>query len=130
MRFSTKAEYGLKAMVNLARCFPEQKTTREVAEEENISQKYLERLLGILNKNNLVTSQKGKSGGYVLANNPKKLRVGEIIEVLEGTIAPMRCVGKFCSAESKCPSSVVWNKLGAQIRKTLYNIKLSDLINK
>jgi Rrf2 family protein len=128
MQFSTKAEYGLKAMINLAQCFPEQKTIREIAEEEDISQKYLERLLGVLNKNNLVTSQKGKSGGYVLANNPKKIQVGEIIEVLEGTIAPMRCVGKFCSSEKHCPSSIVWNKLGEQIRKTLYNIKLSELI--
>jgi Rrf2 family protein len=128
MQFSTKAEYGLKAMINLAQCFPKQKTMREIATEEDISQKYLERLLNVLNKNNLVTSQKGKSGGYVLANDPKKINAGEIIEALEGTIAPMRCVGKFCSAESRCPSSVVWNKLGMQIRKTLYAIKLSELI--
>ena len=128
MQFSTKAEYGLKAMINLAQCFPKQKTIKEIAKEENISQKYLERLLGVLNKNNLVVSHKGKSGGYVLAKNPKKMNVGEIIETLEGTIAPMRCVGTFCSAKNRCPSSIVWNKLGTQIRKTLYNIKLSELI--
>jgi Rrf2 family protein len=128
MQFSTKAEYGLKAMINLAQCFPEQKTIKEIAKEENISQKYLERLLGILNKDNLVLSHKGKSGGYILAKNPKRINVGEIIEILEGTIAPMRCVGSFCSAKKKCPSSIVWNKLGVQIRKTLYNIKLSELI--
>jgi Rrf2 family transcriptional regulator, cysteine metabolism repressor len=128
MQFSTKAGYGLRAMTNMAKCFPEQKTIKEIAKEENISQKYLERILGILNKNNLVTSHKGKSGGYVLAKNPKKINAGEIIETLEGTIAPMRCVGKFCSAKSKCPSSIVWNKLGIQIRKTLYNIKLRELI--
>jgi Rrf2 family protein len=128
MQFSTKAEYGLKAMINLAHCFPEQKNAKEIAKEENISQKYLERLLGVLNKDNLVLSHKGKSGGYVLAKNPKKINVGEIIEILEGTIAPMKCVGNFCSVEKKCPSSIVWNKLGIQIRKTLYNIKLSELI--
>ena len=128
MKFSTKAEYGLKAVINLAHCFPEQKTIKEIAKEENISQKYLERLLVILNKNNLVVSHKGKNGGYVLAKNPKKMNVGEIIETLEGTIAPMRCVGTFCSAKNRCPSSAVWNTLGQQIKKTLYSIKLNNLI--
>lgn len=127
MQFSTKAGYGLRAITNLAKCFPEQKTIKEIAKEENISQKYLERILGILNKNNLVISHKGKSGGYVLAKNPKKINAGEIIEILEGTIAPMRCVGHFCSVKNRCPSSIVWDKLGKQIRKTLYNIKLSEL---
>lgn len=128
MKFSTKAEYGLKAMTNLAQCFPGQKTIGEIAKEENISQKYLERLMGLLRNGGVVQSSKGKQGGYALAKNPKKIPVGEIIEILDGDIAPMRCVGKFCSNEHKCPSSVVWNKLGAQIKKTLYNIKLNSLI--
>lgn len=129
MKFSTKAEYGLKAMVNLAQCFPQQKTIRDIAKEEDISQKYLERLLGTLRNGGVVESSKGKLGGYVLAKTPKKIPVGEIIEILDGEIAPMRCVGKFCAAEHKCPSSIVWNTLGQQIKKTLYAIKLSDLIN-
>jgi Rrf2 family protein len=127
MRFSTKAEYGLKAMTNLAQCYPEQKTIGEIAKEENISQKYLERLMVLLRNGDVLTSSKGKQGGYVLAREPKKIPVGEIIELLDGEISPMRCVGKFCSSEHKCPSSAVWNKLGIQIKKTLYAIKLSDL---
>jgi Rrf2 family protein len=129
MKFSTRAEYGLKAMVNLARCYPEQKNIKAICKEENISIKYLERLVGELRKSNLVTSQIGKSGGYVLAKKPGLIKVGEIIEVLEGPIAPMNCVGKKCAMLDKCPSqTIVWNKLGAQIRKTLYGIKLSKLI--
>ncbi|EKE18665.1 MAG: transcriptional regulator [uncultured bacterium] len=128
MRFSTKAEYGLKAMTNLAKYYPEQKTIGEIAKEENISQKYLERLMGLLRNGEVVQSLKGKQGGYVLARDPKKIAVGEIIELLDGDISPMRCVGKFCSSEHKCPSSVVWNKLGIQIKKTLYGIKLNTLI--
>lgn len=130
MKFSTKAEYGLKAIVNLAQCFPKQKTIKEIAIEEDISQKYLERLLGTLRDGGVVESSKGKLGGYFLAKNPKKIPVGEIIEILDGEISPMRCVGKFCAAEHKCPSSIVWNKLGQQIKKTLYDIKLDSLINK
>lgn len=128
MKFSTKAEYGLKAMTNLAQCYPDQKTTKDIAEQENISQKYLERLLGKLRDGGVVDSNKGKLGGFVLSRDPKKIPVGEIIELLDGEIAPMRCVGKFCSSEHKCPSSVVWNKLGVQIKKTLYSIKLNSLI--
>jgi Rrf2 family protein len=128
MKFSTKAEYGLKAMVNLAQCFPEQKNSKEIAEEEDISQKYLERLLGALCNSGVLESSKGKMGGYMLSKNPKNISAGEIIEILDGEIAPMRCVGKFCAAEHKCPSSIVWNKLGQQIKKTLYSIKLNTLI--
>ena len=128
MKFSTKAEYGLKAIVNMAQCYPDQKTTKELASEENISQKYLERLLGKLRTGGLIDSTKGKSGGYVLARDPKKIPVGEIIELLDGDISPMRCVGKFCASQKKCPSSIVWTELGEQIHKTLYKIKLSDLV--
>lgn len=128
MKFSTKAEYGLKAAVNLAKAYPTQKTSREIAEQENISPKYLERLLASLLKQGIIQSQQGKLGGYVLGKKPAQIRAGEVIECLEGPIAPMKCVGKFCAAKGKCPSSAVWDKLGAQIHKTLYAIKLSDLI--
>lgn len=128
MKFSTKAEYGLKAMTNLAKNFPEQKSIKTISREEKISAKYLERLIGSLRKNNLVESSKGKSGGYALARDPKKIKVGEIIEILEGPIAPMKCVGKFCSLEHACASSKVWTKLAEQIKRTLDGINLSDLI--
>lgn len=127
MRFSTRAEYGLKAMANLAKNFPEKKSLLSICQEEKISQKYLERLIQKLRKNNLVKSYKGKSGGYALSKNPKLIKAGEIIEILEETIAPMECSDKKCSL-CHCSSSLVWVKLGTQIRKTLYSIKLSDLI--
>jgi len=128
MKFSTKAEYGLKAMVNLASCFPQQKAISELAQEEDISHKYLERLMNMLRKEKLVHSTKGKDGGYFLARRPHDIAVGEIIEALEGPIAPMACAGKGCASENECPSSIVWNTLGTQIKKTLYDIKLNTLI--
>lgn|GEM_PF-1228917 len=115
-------------MANLASDFPSQKTVKDISKEEKISSKYLERLIGELRKNNLVKSHKGKSGGYVLGKNPKNIRVGEIVEVLDGPISPMKCVGKFCALEKECSSNFVWTKVGAQIKKTLYAIKLSDLV--
>ena len=126
MRFSTKAEYGLKAMVNLAACFPQQKAISELSLEEGISHKYLERLMNMLRKEKLVHSTKGKDGGYFLARRPNDIAVGEIVEALEGPIAPMKCLG--CASVEECPSATVWNTLGIQIKKTLYDIKLNSLI--
>lgn len=126
MKFSTKAEYGLKAMVNLANAFPVQKNLKSVSQEENISIKYLEQIFSKLKKDDLIISTKGQSGGYTLSRKPTQIKVGEIVEILEGPIAPMGCAGKSCAL--KCVSSVVWVKLGEQIKKTLYKIKLSDLI--
>jgi Rrf2 family protein len=128
MRYSTRAEYGLMAMVNLAKNYPHRKNIKQIGREEKISLKYLEKLMGKLKKNNLVKSQKGKSGGYALNQNPKLQSVGPIIEILEGSIAPMKCAESDHSSYCNCPSSQVWIELGRQIKKTLYKIKLSDLI--
>jgi Rrf2 family protein len=128
MKFSTRSDYGLRAMVNLAKNYPEQKSVKDLSREERISLKYLERLINELRLAKLVKSHKGKSGGYTLARKPELIKAGKIIEVLEGSISPMKCSGGQCVLENKCPSSHVWTKLGRQIRKTLYDIKLSDLV--
>jgi len=128
MKFSTRAEYGLRAIVSLAKDYPNKKSLQEISKEEMISVKYLEKLFVILKKEKLVNSTRGKYGGYVLAKNPKKMTAGEVIENLEGAISPTKCVASECHAFCNCASKAVWLKLGAQIRKTLYGIKLSDLI--
>jgi Rrf2 family protein len=129
MKFSTRAGYGLRAMVNLAKNYPRQESLQKISQKEGISFKYLEQLFRTLKKNKLIFSQQGREGGYVLAKNPKVIRVGEIIEILEGPIVPMECASKKCQSGCFCASSIVWLKLQQQIKKTLYAIKLSDLIN-
>ena len=128
MQFSTRAEYGLRAIVSLAKIYPNQKNLQEISKEEKISLKYLERLFVVLKKGKLIKSTKGKYGGYTLAKSPKVMNAGEIIELLEGTIAPMKCVETKCYAHCGCASKAVWMKLGTQIHKTLYAIKLATLI--
>ena len=129
MKFSTRAEYGLKAIINLANAYPEQRSITEIAKEERISIKYLERLMGEFRKKDLVKSSKGKAGGYALIRKPSRVAVGEVIEIIEGPISPMKCVGEDCALRHTCPSGRVWTKLGEQIKKTLYGIKLSELIH-
>jgi len=128
MKFSTRAGYGLRAAVNLARNYPQQKSLQEISREEGISLKYLEQLFRALKKSKLVASHKGRGGGYVLAKNPKVIRVREVIEILEGPIVPMECASGKCDVKCSCASSIVWTKLQTQIKKTLYSIKLKDLI--
>lgn len=128
MKFSTRAGYGLRAMTNLAKNYPEQKSIHEISQEEGISLKYLEQLFRGLKKSKLILSQKGREGGYVLSKNPRFIKVGEVIEILEGPIIPMQCSEGKCDAKCSCSSSIVWTKLQEQIKKTLYGIKLKDLI--
>lgn len=127
MKFSTKAEYGLRAMVILARDYPYLKSISEISFEENISAKYLEQIFIKLRGASIVVSQKGKSGGYTLTREPSQITVGEIVETLEGKIEPTKCYSVACK-NSACASKKVWIKLSQEIKKTLDNIKLSDLI--
>lgn len=127
MKFSTKGEYGLRLAVNLGQSYPTIKSVGDISAEENISLKYLERLIGELRKKEIVKSFKGTDGGYVLARDPRKISAGEIIEVMEGPL-DSKCQGNQCAHMKTCASSFVWIKLGQQIKKTLYSIKLSDLI--
>lgn len=127
MQFSSKTEYGLRAMVVLAEQYPEMKSISEISEQENISQKYLERIIQELRKSDLVLSFKGKSGGYTLSKKPGDILVGEIVESLEGDLEAMKCTSNECQKKA-CPSKKVWITLGQEIKKTLYKIKLSDLL--
>jgi Rrf2 family protein len=128
MKFSAQTEYGLKAMVNLARSKNKIKAIKAIAKEETVSVKYLEKILNILRKFELVESFKGANGGYALKKSASKISIGEIVIALEGPIEPMKCVGKACCMEEACSLKSVWTLLGKQIEKTLKNIKLSHLI--
>ncbi len=127
MNFSKKAEYGLRAMVFLAKNYPVTKSVREISLAENISAKYLEQLFSKLKQEKIVVSRKGKDGGYTLYRRPSAIKVGQIIEALEGPIKIMNCANKECYSK-KCHSKKVWLILEKQIKQTLNKIKLSELI--
>ena len=128
MRFSTKAEYGLRAIVALGNSYPSVLSVSDISRREHISKKYLERLIGDLRKRGIVQSFKGKKGGYSLSTTPDKIIIGEVIEALEGPIAFMQCEKPACASKN-CQPKKIWLQLGRQIRKTLYSTTLSDLIH-
>lgn len=119
-------------MINLAKHSSKGSVSLSViAKEEGISQKYLERLFSDLKKANLVKSEIGASGGYKLAQNSSKIAVYDIIKALEGEITPFHCLsasGKInCSSKCKCGATIVLVKVQEAMKKTLKNIKLSEL---
>jgi len=130
MKFSTRAQYGLRAMLDLA--LHNNGTpilVKDIAQREQISQRYLEHLLLALKKSGLIRSIRGMKGGYVLAQEPGAIRVRAIVEALEGSIAPVDCVGdrQVCARAGRCASREVWLKIRDQIVKTLDLITLSQL---
>jgi len=135
MRFSTRGEYGLRAMVVLAANFQEGPyPLREIAEQEHISEQYLEQLFRDLRKQDLVTSFRGAKGGYVLSRKPSEISVGQVLTALEGPLAPMQCVAEgqdqeeVCKHKSGCPTRVVWKKLQNAMNAVLDGTSLADLL--
>jgi len=132
LKLSTKGEYGLRAIFDLAqRCGQGPISLKSVAERQEISEHYLEQLIAGLRKAGLVRSVRGAQGGYVLARNPEEVTVGDVIRVLEGPIAPMNCAGdeekKQCSRFDSCITKVVWEKVRDSINDVLDSITLRDM---
>ncbi len=133
MKFSTKSEYGLRALVNLAK-HKGYYSLAQIAKEEKISLAYLERLFAKLKKAQIIESQKGVKGGYKLAKPLNKIDLKQVFEALEGNLSPYACdcliLNSICKTACSCQVKTVWQKLEKEIKKTLASIKLSELINK
>jgi len=127
MRISKKSQYGLRAMVYLAKHSSENKVCpiKEISEKENISFDYLEKIVSELEKAGLVKAKKGVQGGYFLAKEPEKITSGEIVRVLESTV-PVSCLG--CQMARICSTKNVWDKVQDSLDSTLDSMTLADLI--
>ena len=127
MKISKKAEYGLLAMVHLAKNKNKQAISiREISNNESMPFEFLSKIFADLERANLVTAKHGANGGYYLAKLAKQITAGDVVEILEGRIAPANCA--FCGKSKKCTSKNVWTKVDTAIEKTLKNITLADLI--
>lgn len=132
MKFSTKATYGLRAMIRLAKSGDrESMPLSSIAKAENISQKYLERLFSELKKADLVKSEKGMSGGYKLLKDPSEINILDIINALEGKISPFHCYSKdekiYCNTGCNCGVTLVLGRIQQSVAMALKDIKLSQL---
>ncbi|HHW44532.1 Rrf2 family transcriptional regulator [Desulfofundulus thermobenzoicus] len=132
MRLSTRGHYGLKAMFDLAQHYGVAPVSlKSVAQRQNLSEHYLEQLMAMLRKAGLVRSVRGAQGGYILARDPEKIMVGEVIRILEGPIAPVECVNevdpKECDQADCCISRTVWARVRDSIAQVLDSISLADM---
>lgn len=139
MMFSTKAEYGVRVMVELARRDAGSPVSlSEIAEHDKLPLAYLEHLAARLRKAGLIDSKRGARGGYMLARPATEITMAEVVEALEGTIAPIECIsesadgGLVCSRESDpdhvCPTKLLWTRVRGAVVTTLHETRLSDLI--
>ena len=130
MKISKKAEYGLRAILYLARTQKSKKITplREIAESEKVPFDFLEKIMSQLEKAGLVKAKKGSQGGYFLAKPAKKITPGDVVMVLEEGIAQVHCFG--CPMAGDCTSEDVWSEVQQSLDSSLNAATLADLIKK
>lgn len=142
MMFSTKAEYGVRVMVELARRAGEEPIPlAEIAAHDGLPLAYLEHLVARLRKAGLVDSRRGSRGGYMLARPATEITMAEVVAALEGSIAPIECISEasdgsiVCSRESGragnqsvCPTKLLWTRVRFSIVSTLRETTLADLL--
>lgn len=134
MMISTKGRYALRVMLDLAEHGKENYVSlKDVAQRQNISMKYLEMIVSVLNKGNMVKSQRGKAGGYQLSKMPSEYTVSEIIKLTEKTLAPVMCLEEnadTCQRAGECVTLPLWKKLDSMINGYLNSVTLEDLLQR
>jgi len=132
LKISTKGRYALRLMLDLALhndrdCV----SLKEISERQDISVKYLEQIITVLNRAGFVRSVRGAQGGYMLSQKPEEYTVGDIIRLMEGNLAPVSCMEdreNRCERASSCVTVEVWEKIGEAVNKIIDGITLADLV--
>ena len=132
MMISTKGRYALRVMIDLAQNYGNGFVPmKEVAKRQNISLKYLERILPVLTKNKLIEGLQGKGGGYRLTLAPDRYRVGDILRLTEGDLAPVACLGRdadVCERSGTCKTLPMWSEFYKLTNAYFDGITLSDFL--
>ena len=136
LRVSTKGEYGVRIMVDLARYYGGRpRSLTDIAQAESLPLAYLEQLVKLLRESEppLVTSTRGAHGGYRLSRPPEEITMGEIVRVLEGPIAPMICategeMTQVCGYLDACKTKYLWARVRDAVAHTLDTMTLAELV--
>ena len=135
MKLSTKGEYAARAVLELSLNYGQRPVKiREIAERQDIPQKYLETILLTLQRAGVVRSKRGARGGYYLARPPEAINVGEVIRAMDGPLAPIGCVSvtahEFCPREETCGLRLVWREARDAVADILDNTNFADVCRK
>lgn len=129
---SSKGRYALRMMIFLARQNSEGYVPlKDIAEQQGISKKYLEIIAKDLVRAKLLKGVSGKGGGYMLSRQPEEYSVGEILSVMENSMAVVSCLengAELCPRAAECDTLPMWSELNQMIHDFLYQKKLSDLL--
>ena len=133
MKISTKGRYALRLLLDLA----EHKNDgyialKDIANRQNVSKKYLEQIIPILNRSDILSANRGYQGGYKLAKEPDQYKIGEILKLTEGSIAPVACLDHDpieCERAGECVTLPLWKGLYKVISDYLNSITLQDLLD-
>ena len=132
---STKGRYALRVLADLAEHTTDENSyipLKDIANRQEISEKYLEAIVKLLVRENLLVGVRGKGGGYRLARKPEEYTVGEILKLTEGTLAPVTCLDDTpnkCPRAAECKTLPMWENLYTIISNYLYSVTLKDLID-
>lgn len=131
MLVSTKGRYALRVMVDLAENQGDGRIPlKEIAERQDVSEKYLENILSTLVRAQLLSGMRGKGGGYRLTRPAHEYAVGEVLRLTEGSLAPVSCLEgsrRGCDRAGECPTIGMWSRLDSMITEYLDSISIADL---
>lgn len=134
MKISTKGRYALRMLLDLAEhSNGGYVSLKDIAQRQDISKKYLEQIVPILNKSDILKTNRGFQGGYMLAKSPEKYTVGEILRLTEGSLSPVACLDQNpigCERSAECATLPVWQGLNKVINDYLNGITLQDILDK
>lgn len=131
MKISTKGRYALRLMLDLALEENQMVKLKDVAKRQDISMKYLEQIISVLQKCGYVKSMRGPGGGYMLARKPGEYTVGMIIRQIEGSLAPVACLDdevNTCERSGECVTLRLWQMLYDAINGVVDKVTLEDLV--
>lgn len=133
MKFGVGVDYSLKALLVLAERYPSPEPLRveEIAESQGVPENYLRRLLIELKRGGVVASQKGPSGGYLLARHPARITMADVVEIIEGDYVPVDCLeegaNSTCPRDQACPMRDVWREVRDSVSAVLRRTTLQSL---
>lgn len=133
MKISTKGRYALRLMVDLALSGQGQPISlKDVAQRQQLSDKYLEQIVTPLSRAGLVRSVRGAGGGYLLTRRPEEYTVGEILRPLEGDLAPVECAtdADFCERCGECVTVELWREIHRAVSQVVDRTTLADLVER
>ncbi len=133
MKISTRGRYALRMMLDMVLSDSNKPVrVKEIAERQEISEKYMEQIMSVLNKAGFVRSVRGPQGGYFLTRKPEEYTVGMILRLTEGSLSPVDCLEEgapVCKRVDSCTTILLWRKLDDAIRGVVDHVTLQDLVD-